>query len=264
MDVTELVRGHYAQADLVDGILAALAGAGVDTDQLSVHDLAPVDQLHAGGLAATSYLLERLAPAPGSALLDVGCGIGGPARVAASEHGAQVTGVDLTPAFVDAATDLTARLGLGERATFAVTPGERLPFDDGSFAGAMMIHVAMNIPDKRAVFAEVRRVLAPGSTFGLFEQMRREDGPLAFPLPWAEDERSSFVETADAYVAALEAAGFKGVEVEDRTASTAGPPPSGALSPMAVFGPVFARRVANNVAATRAGTLAAVLMLATT
>jgi SAM-dependent methyltransferase len=263
MDVTDLVRGHYTRADLADDILAALAVAGVDTDNLTVADLAAVDQLHAGGLDATSYLLARLGSTRGSALLDIGCGIGGPSRVAAEAYGVHVTGVDLTPAFVEAATVLTARVGLGELATFAVTSGRELPFEDGSFAGAMMVHVGMNVPDKQAVFAEIHRVLAPGSTFALYEQVRRGGGSLTFPLPWAEDERSSFVETADAYLAALEGAGFVGVEVEDRTDSTSRPPPSGALSPMAVFGAAFAQRIGNNVAATRAGTLGAVLILAT-
>jgi MPBQ/MSBQ methyltransferase len=263
MDVRDLVRGHYTNDDLVDGIVGALAAAGVDTEHLTWVDLAPVDQLHAGGAAGTGHLLERLAPARKSTMLDVGCGIGGPARMAAAQHGVHVTGIDLTPDFVDTAGALSARVGLADLATFVATPGETLPFADASFDGAMMIHVGMNIPDKGAVFAEVRRVLTPGATFGLFEQMRLADGDLTYPLPWAEDERSSFVETPDAYVAALEAAGFSGTEVEDRTASTMGAPPGGSLSPMTVFGPAFGERIGNNVAATRAGLLGAVLVLAT-
>lgn len=263
MDVRDLVRGHYTSEDLVGGILGALADAGVDVDHLSVADLAAVDQLHAGGAPATDHLLQRLALERGGAVLDVGCGIGGPSRMAADRYGVRVTGVDLTPDFVDAATALTDRVGLGDLGTFAVTPGEALPFDDGSFDAAMMIHVGMNVPDKRAVFAEVRRVLRPGSTFGLYEQMRRGDGPLTYPMPWAEDERSSFVETAEDYVAALEAAGFGSIEVEDRTAAASGPPPPGGLSPAAVFGPAFVERIGHNVAATRAGLLGAVLILAT-
>jgi MPBQ/MSBQ methyltransferase len=262
MDVRDLVREHYTNDDLVGGIVAALAAVGVDTDHLSWADLAPVDQLHAGGAPATGHLLEQLAPARESTLLDVGCGIGGPARMAAGRYGVHVTGVDLTPDFVATATALTARVGLSDLATFVATPGEALPFAEASFDDAMMIHVGMNIPDKGALFAEVRRVLRPGGTFGLFEQMRLADGDLTYPLPWAEDERSSFVEPADAYVAALEAAGFSGIRVEDRTASTTGPPPSGGLSPMTVFGPAFGERVGNNVAATRAGLLGAILVLA--
>ena len=184
-----------------------------------------------------------------------------PARLAAGA-GAEVVGIDLTPEFVQAATDLSERVGLEDRTTFLTSAGEAVPFDDGGFGAAMMVHVGMNVPDKQAVFTEVRRVLAPGAPFGVYEQVRVGPGDLTYPLPWAEDERSSFVESSEQYVAALEAAGFTVDAVEDRTASTLGVPMSGPLSPVAVFGPVFAERVGNNVAATRAGLLAAVVVVA--
>jgi MPBQ/MSBQ methyltransferase len=261
MDVANLVKQHYGAGNLADAILHALAEAGTDVDHLTAADLFPVDQLHAGGMPSTRHALERLAVQPGMRLLDVGCGIGGPSRLAAT-YDAQVTGIDLTPEFVDAATALTERVGLAHRATFLTTPGESLPFEDGSFDAALMVHVGMNIPDKEAVFAEVHRVLAPSGIFAIYEQMRTSDGDLPYPLPWAEDERSSFVETVAEYSAHLEEAGFAVEEVEDRTESTLGPPPAGPISPVAVFGPVFAERVGNNVKATRAGLLGAVLVMA--
>lgn len=266
MDVRELVQGHYRSGNLSDAILAALAEAGTDVDHLVPQDLFPVDQLHAGGAPAAGHVLDRLDVAAsdvgtGHRLLDVGCGIGGPSRLAAT-RGIQVTGIDLTPEFVDAATHLTARVGLSERARFVTTPGESLPFDDASFDSAMMVHVGMNIPDKQAVFTEVHRALRPGALFAMFEQMRTGEGALPYPLPWAVDERSSFVEPAGSYTAYLEAAGFTVAKVEDRTGSTLGPPPGGPLSPMAVFGPAFGQRIGNNVAATKAGLLGAILVIA--
>ena len=262
MDVRELVTQHYSGTqDVAAAVLATLAGAGVDVDSLGVRDLAPVDQLHAGGAPATAHLLDQLALAPGTTVLDVGCGIGGPARLAAV-RGLRVTGVDLTPALVQAARDLTERVGLGDQVAYAVTPAETLPFDDDSFEAAMMVHVGMNVPDKRALFAEVGRVLAPGGLFAAYEQVRRADGDLPFPMPWAEDERSSFVESVEEYVEHLRAAGFEVLEVEDRTASTLGGPPPGSLSPAAVFGEVFVDRLRRNVAATRDGLLGAALILA--
>lgn len=263
MDVRDLVRGHYARGDLAGTIVNVLAGAGVDTDRLTVQDLAPVDQLHAGGAPATAHVLQRIDPAAGSSLLDVGCGIGGPSRMAATTHDVHVTGVDLTPEFVEAATALTARAGLAGSAEFLATSATSLPFDDESFDAAMMIHVGMNIPDKGSVFAEVHRVLSAGSVFGLYEQVRRGTGELTYPLPWADDERSSFVDTSDAYVQALETAGFREVEVEDWTGMSHGPPPGdGTLSPSDVFGPEFAQAVGNHIASTRAGALGSVLILA--
>ncbi len=261
MDVRELVREHYTAGDLTAAILGTLAAAGTDVDHLQAADLFPVDQLHAGGARATRSVLDLLELETGTRLLDVGCGIGGTARMAALA-GAQVTGVDLTPEFVTTATELTARTGLSERATFTVTPGETLPFDDRSFGAAVMIHVGMNIPDKRAVFAEVHRVLAAGGRFVLYEQMRTGAGPLPYPLPWAEDERSSFVEPVEDYRSHLEAVGFTVQDVEDRTAGTSGPPPGGPVSPVVVFGPAFAERVAHNVAASRAGILGSIVISA--
>lgn len=261
MDVRELVANHYSGGDLSEAILAALAAAGVDVDHLGPRDLFPVDQLHAGFAAATEHVLDRVGLARGTRLLDVGCGIGGTSRMAAMA-GAEVTGIDLTADFTRAATSLTGRVGLGEHVTFLTTPGESLPFEDASFDAAVMVHVAMNIPEKTLVFSEIHRVLAPGALFVMFEQMRAADGDLAYPLPWADDERSSFVETTEEYLAHLESSGFTVEDVVDRTASTLGPPPLGPVSPVAVFGPVFAERVGNNVAATRAGLLTAVLVVA--
>ena len=261
MDVRELVRQHYGAGDLTTAILRALADAGTDVDRLGPEDLFPVDQLHAGGAPSTRHLLDRLAVGRGNRLLDVGCGIGGASRMAALA-GAAATGIDLTPAFVDTAMTLTRRVGLEDRADFLATPGESLPFEQHAFDRAVMVHVGMNIPDKQAVFAEVHRVLEPGGVFGLYEQMRTADGELTYPLPWAEDARSSFVETVDQYAEALVSAGFTVEEIEDRTASTLGPPADGPLSPAAVFGPVFVQRVGHNVQATRAGLLGAIVVLA--
>src|SRR5881409_3118923 len=109
MDVRDLVRSHYSGADLAEHVLAALAAAGADVDHLGPADLFPVDQLHAGGPEAGRHLLDRVGVGPGIHLLDVGCGIGGTSRMAGIT-GAEVTGIDLSPAFVDAATTLTERV----------------------------------------------------------------------------------------------------------------------------------------------------------
>jgi MPBQ/MSBQ methyltransferase len=268
VDVADLVRQHYGGEDLQAGVLTALAGGGVDVDHLGVDDLSAVDQLHAGFSDATRYLLSRLALSPESRLLDVGCGIGGPARLAAAESGCTVTGVDLSPDFVATATSLTALVGLSDRVGFRVAAGDDLGVDRGTYDAAMMVHVGMNVPDKAAVFTDVRRALRDGGTFAVFEQMRVGHGDLPYPLPWAEDGRTSFVAAPEDYVRDLESAGFAVIETEDRTTQTAGPPaPSGdpgrpRLSPTAVFGPRFGERIGNNIAATRAGLLAPVLILA--
>ena len=261
MDVQDHVRTHYAGDDLAGQVLAALSAAGVDVERLGPADLFPVDQLHVGGAAATQHLLDSLPLTPGQRLLDVGCGIGGPSRMAAMS-GAEATGVDLTPEFVEAAQILSERVGLGDRVTFTTTAAEQLPFPDDSFDVTIMVHVGMNVPDKESVFTEVRRVLVPGGTFGVYDQMRTSEDDLPYPLPWAHDEQSSFVESVEDYRRHLEAAGFTIADVQDRTDATRVPPAPGPVTNAVIFGPAFVERIDNNVAATKAGLLTAQVVVA--
>jgi MPBQ/MSBQ methyltransferase len=261
VDIDDAVRDHYSGAQLEELVLGALAAAGHDLDALAVEDLSGLDQLHAGGVPATEHVLGHLALGPPTPLLDIGCGVGGPSRLAAARHGCPVTGIDLSPDFVALARALTARLGLADRVTHEVGTATALPFDDGAFARAMLIHAGMNIPDKAGTFAEARRVLEPGGLFAVYEQMRIGPGELAYPLPWATDETSSFVETRETYAGLLADAGFELVHEEDLT-SAFGPPPPGALTPRDLFGPGFDVRIGNNLVVAAAGTLGAVLMVA--
>jgi ubiquinone/menaquinone biosynthesis C-methylase UbiE len=259
MTTTDRVRQHYAGEDLAQRILTA-AGAG--DGPVTVDALSPYDELHAGGTTATATLLDLLGLTRDVALLDVGCGLGGPARFAASRHGCRVSGVDLSPDFVAAARELTERVGLTDLVTFSLGDGDRLPYDDASHDRAVLVHVGMNVPDKAALFAEVRRVVRPGGLFGLYEQMRVGPGELPYPMPWAVDAEASFVETPDAYEEALRTAGFEVLKVEDRRAALAAAGGPGQDGLAVVFGQEFVTRISHNVAATRAGVLAPVLVVA--
>ncbi|HET8616819.1 MAG TPA: class I SAM-dependent methyltransferase [Actinomycetales bacterium] len=266
MTVHDLVTRHYGASDgardLTDRIVTALTRHGVDVQHLRVRELAPLDELHAGGPPATQYLLEQLRLRDGEHLLDVGSGIGGPSRWAAEALPVTVTGIDLTPEFVRTAEELTERTGLADRVNFVRAPGGAMPFDDDTFDAAMMIHVGMNVDDKGTLFSEVHRVLKHGAAFAVFDQMRAGPGDLPYPLPWAVDARSSFVESPERYAERLGAAGFTVEAIEDRTSQLGPVPGPGALGPQVVFGPEFTRRLENNVRATDDGLLAAVLVLA--
>jgi ubiquinone/menaquinone biosynthesis C-methylase UbiE len=205
----ERVAGHYTRGKLEEAILAAAQAAGKDTAHLTAGDLAAVDEFHVGGLEATKMLARGMGLRPEMELLDVGCGIGGPARYFAEEQGCRVTGIDLTPEFVKAAEGLTRLVKLEGRANFRQASGLGMPFAAEAFDGAYMIHVGMNLADKAGVFREVGRVLKHGGRFTIFDLMRAREGTLRFPLPWAASEETSFVEDAARYREALETAGFE-------------------------------------------------------
>lgn len=262
--VEQRVARHYTRESLEQRLLDALKAAGKDPDHLTPADLSPVDEFHIGGLQATEDLAAQLPIKPGLALLDVGCGIGGPSRYFAGERGCRVTGIDLTEEFVRVAEALTRRVGLAGRATFRQGSALALPFESASFDGAYMLHVGMNIEDKAGVFKEVRRVLKPGGVFAVYDVMREKDGALGYPVPWASSAETSFVESAPAYRRALDAAGFA-IEKErsrrdfaidffrqmrERMAQSGGPPPLGLHVHM---GPDSQQKIANMVGSLERG-----------
>jgi len=267
------VAAHYAQDSLLGAIERAVAALGKGPDELSIDDFAPVDEFHIGGREATDALLAQLAPDGGSHLLDVGCGLGGASRYVATLYGSRVTGVDLTAAFVEAGQAMSAWLGLADRVTLQQGSALALPFADGTFDAAYMMHVGMNITDKAVLCAEVARVLRPGGRFAIYDIMQTDEADLVYPVPWATTAAASAVAPPETYRRALEAAGFV-VEAErdrrafaldvfrrvrERAAQSDGPPPLGLHL---VMGPSAAEKVANMAANVAAGRIAPVELIA--
>lgn len=267
-EVEKTVAAHYSGAGLHRRIMERLAEAGVPAGAVTAEHLKAVDEFHIGGAEATAALLDQLAIGPETRVLDVGCGIGGAVRTIAARTGARVTGVDLTPDFVEAARALTATVGM--TADFVVGSALDLPFADARFDVATLLHVGMNVPDKPRLFAEVARVLVPGGSFAVFDIMRFGAHP-AFPLPWAADAASSFLEPPETYLAAAEAAGLALVARRERgavareffarmqAAMAAGRTPPVGL-PL-LLGPAAAEKVANMRAAVEAGDVEPVEMI---
>ena len=208
MTTEQQVAKHYSSGRLEHNLLAALTAAGKDIDKLKCEDLTGVDEMHLGGRLATIELAKDLGLAKDMQVLDVGSGLGGPARYFAESCGSRLTGIDLTEEFVAVAKAITKRCKLGERATFKQASALDLPFGDSSFDAATMIHVGMNISDKAKVFREVRRVVKKGGRFGVYDIMLIGTGELPFPMPWAASAATSFVEPPDRYRRLLKEAGF--------------------------------------------------------
>ncbi|WP_095202092.1 class I SAM-dependent methyltransferase [Mesorhizobium carmichaelinearum] len=212
------VARHYDIAGLEQRILAALAETGVDIAHLRAGDLEAVDEFHIGGIAATRELLGQMGLKPGARLLDIGSGVGGPARFAANNAGADVTGIDLTQSYVDIATSLSKRTGMAEKTRFVQGSALDMPFANASFDAAMILHVGMNLSDKKKLMSEAARVLKPGGVFAVYDVMRLKAGALTYPVPWASNETMSFVATPDDYRSAATACGFSVVAERQRGA----------------------------------------------
>ncbi len=208
MDTEQRVAQHYTREGLEQAILSGLEASGKDIGKLTASDLSAVDEFHLGWLPATIEFARELGLAKGMHVLDVGSGVGGPARYFVEAHGCRVTGIDLTEGFVQVANALTERCGLADRATFMRASALALPFEQGAFDAASLIHVGMNIQDKAKLFSEVRRVLKSGGRFGVYEVMEVADGELPYPMPWSQTLDTSFVERPETYRRLLTAAGF--------------------------------------------------------
>jgi ubiquinone/menaquinone biosynthesis C-methylase UbiE len=216
--VVNKVESHYAGGgDLARRIAESLSRAGKDISKLTTVDLGAVDEFHIRGRKATLEVVRSLNLSPAFHVLDIGSGLGGPARTLAQTYGCRVTGIDLTHSFCDAAATLSSWLGLNDRVHFRQGDATRLPFVDGQFDAAMTIHVAMNIAAKDKMYAEGRRVLKPGSRFAAYDILQGEGGEVLFPVPWARDPSISHLVTPDRMRSLLTGAGFSIVDVKDST-----------------------------------------------
>lgn len=202
---------------MLDAILEGIRAAGKDPDRLTPADLAPVDAFHIRGRESTAELAGRMTWTPGLRVLEVGCGLGGSARYLASEHGARVTGIDLTPDFVATARELTERVGLGAAVSFQQASALDLPFPDGSFDVVWTEHAQMNIEDKRTFYASLARVLVPGGRLLFHDIFQGPGGPPHFPEPWADSPSISFLEPPEAVRALLAEVGLSVTDWEDRS-----------------------------------------------
>lgn len=216
--MNDQVTAHYSGGGrLAEAIAERFKDSGKDVGTLTTTDLAPVDEFHIRRRAATLELGARMRLRDDSQVLDIGSGLGGPARTLAETYGCHVTGIDLTEAFCDAAEVLTGWVGLGDRVTFRQGNATDLPFEQDRFDAAMTIHVAMNIAAKDKVYANAKRVIKPGGIFAVYDVLQGEGGAVFFPVPWAREPSISHLVTPEEMVTLLTDAGFKILDVHDST-----------------------------------------------
>lgn len=209
------VEEHYASTGITARVLAALRAVNGPDVPITPDTLAPIDHFHGKGVMATEELATLLQPKASDHLLDIGCGIGGPARWIAAKYGCRVTGVDLTAEFCKAARELNSLTGLAELVEILHGSALALPLPDRSFDNAYSQAALMNISDKRGVFREALRVLRPGGSLAISLAGTGSAGEPWYPLPWAATPEISFLVTPDEIRGDLLAAGFQIVLLRD-------------------------------------------------
>jgi SAM-dependent methyltransferase len=259
------IQAHYRSAGLLDRILAGLRAAGKDPNAPTVDDLAPADEFHSLGRVATRDLAELADLKPGTRVLDVGSGLGGPARFLAATYGCDVTGLDLMPEFCAVDSELSRRTDLTERTRFRQGNALVLPFNDGAFDCVWTIQAQMNIADKGRFYGESVRVLRRGGQL-VFQDICVGDGrPLDFPVPWATEPAQSHLIAQEALRALLGGLGLREQTWRDVSApmlawQDANRPPAGEpLPPLGmhlVLGERHAEKRANSSRALRDGRIA--------
>lgn len=201
------VTHHYARLHLIERIRDGLTRAGLDTERLRPRDLKSIDQFHLGGIASAEKLLDHATPRNEDLALDLGSGLGGPARQLA-QAGCRVIGIDFTPEYCAAARQLSEWVGLSNRTQFLHGDACRLPLRSASMQVVWMQHLNMNVRDKRRLIFEVDRVLAPGGVLVIHEVFSGPDGPAILPVPWASDPRCSFLLTQAEFRERLQESGL--------------------------------------------------------
>ena len=257
------VERHYTRSNLEKIILTALQNSGKNVDQLSVDDLAPIDELHPLGREATANLASLLNIQPTSHVLDVGSGIGGPSRYLASRFGCHVTGLDLVEEYCRVGDSLAKRVKLDNLLTYRQGDATQMTFEDATFDVVWTQHASMNIPDKKRLYSEMHRVLKPGGKLAVNEGYKgstdMDASSIYFPVPWAADPSiSHLISAEEARKLLKDVVGFKEVIWEDKTESVidwikqmikraqqtsgGGPPPLGLH---VVVGPQWSEMVKN-------------------
>ena len=208
---------HYGVSDLGDDILDALKAAGKDVDALAREDIASFDEFHIRGLEATREVADIAEIKAHSRVLDVGCGIGGPARTLASEYGCDVVGIDIVEEYCRAATLFTERVGLTDKVRFQHGNALDVPFENEVFDVVWFEHSLPNIEATKVAIGEAGRVLRPGGTLALYELCAGSGGEPVFPVPWASDASLSYLDPPERLREDILSRGFDEIAWRDVT-----------------------------------------------
>ncbi|NRP59397.1 class I SAM-dependent methyltransferase [Marinobacterium sp. xm-d-564] len=214
MSVT--IQNHYQNeldVELIVGQIRKHFSEGAEDFQL-----APVDQLHVGGLGASKRLLERLTPLKPLHVLEIGSGLGGLMRQVESHGTIQVTGIDICHEFNRLNRELS-RVAVGDfRGRVVTADALALPFKDSSFDLIIFQHSLLNIPDTQALLNECHRLLREKGSLLLHEIFTGTTPEMmVYPVPWARSSATSHIISTEKMTELLNAADFDIQSTEDWT-----------------------------------------------
>ncbi|PCI59082.1 MAG: SAM-dependent methyltransferase [Gammaproteobacteria bacterium] len=216
MNNEQIIAQHYHHGSLLAAIVNSLEKQNKNIGELSLDDLAPIDEFHLGGRVASKHFLSQLNFSHQDNVLDIGCGLGGAARFIAHTYQSSVTGIDLTQEYIDTGNEISKWLALAHKVQLKQASALSMPFEHESFTGAFMMHVGMNIEDKQQLFNEVNRVLKKQAYFGIYDVMQQTQHNIIYPVPWASAAEHSFIASVSDYEQRLSASNFEIIAINDR------------------------------------------------
>ena len=217
MDYEEAINAQYGQSDLGNKILAILQREGIDMAEGIKDALAPIEELHLRGSLATIELAQKADLNESMKVLDIGCGIGGPARTIASEIGCQVIGLEICEEYCHTTEIINDRVGLGNKIEIRQGNALYMPFDSAEFDIVFMQHVLMNIENKERVLSQINHVLRPKGRLALNTICSGSITPIYFPVIWANNPDINFLLTASELRKLISNSGFKELSWKDDT-----------------------------------------------
>ena len=211
MEYNEKINSQYGDGGIKKRINQALSAVNKDASSITLKDL-----FHIGGREATIKLAGLAKLFPGAKVLDAGSGLGGPARILASEFGCIVMGIDLTEEFCNTAAMLTQFAGIDfEKVSFICGDAGNTPFKKESFDIVWSQHSSMNIEDKIKLYSEYKRILKKGGLVVIHDVAPKSNEPLYYPTPWANEPSISFLITEEKLISILTELGFEKVYLAD-------------------------------------------------
>ena len=216
LSYSESVQSHYFVSELYNNILDKLKTIGVDLNNVKRTDLSSVDEFHVRGLEVSKELAQQITSS-NLKVLDVGCGLGGPARMLADEKNCVVTGLDLSQEFIETAKALSKLVNLDSNTTFLKGNALDLPFERNSFDIVWTQHVQMNISEKKKFYSEIFRVLKIGGKFLFYDIFKSSDNEINYPMPWASSEDLSHLINIVELEKILSSVGFNSFSKRNQT-----------------------------------------------